>query len=115
VTALDAVGAGGRSLQILQAEESVRYRTNVGITEVTGQPAEVELTVFLTDSKTSAKTNFTLGANEFKQFNVIRDIGLDNVYNARIQVRVLSGGGKVAAYGSVVDMLTQDATYVPAQ
>ncbi|MEK6371860.1 MAG: hypothetical protein AABO58_04115 [Acidobacteriota bacterium] len=115
VTALDAVGAGGRALQILQAEESVRYRTNVGITEVTGKPAVVELSIFLPDSKTSAKTEFPLGANEFKQFNVIRDIGLDNVYNARIQVRVLSGDGKVSAYGSVIDMQTQDGTYVPAQ
>lgn len=115
VTALDAVGTGGRALQILQAEESVRYRTNVGITEVTGKPAVVELSIFLPDSKTSAKTEFPLGANEFKQFNVIRDIGLDNVYNARIQVRVLSGDGKVSAYGSVIDMQTQDGTYVPAQ
>jgi len=33
VTAADAVGKTDRALQILQAEDSVRYRTNVGIAE----------------------------------------------------------------------------------
>jgi uncharacterized repeat protein (TIGR01451 family) len=115
VTPNESVGAGGRSLQILQAEESVRYRTNVGIAETTGKPAVVEISVFLADSKIAPKTQFTIGANEFRQLNIIRDIGLDNVYNARIQVRVLSGEGKITAYGSVVDMITQDGTYVPGQ
>jgi hypothetical protein len=57
----------------------------------------------------------TGGANEFRQFDVIHEIGLDNVYNARVQVRVVSGDGKITAYGSVVDMVTQDGTYVPGQ
>ena len=115
VTPAEAIGAGGNSLQILQAEESVRYRTNVGIAEVNGKAAEVELSIFIPGSKTVARTTFTLGANEFRQYNVIHDIGMENIYNARIQVRVLSGDGKVSAYGSVIDMQTQDPTFVPAQ
>ena len=46
---------------------------------------------------------------------LVAELGLENVYNARIQIRVLSGDGRIAAYGSVVDMRTQDPTYVPAQ
>ena len=115
VTPNESVGAGGRALQILQAEESVRYRTNLGIAETTGKPAVVELSVFLPDAKIAPRTQFTIGANEFRQFNVIHEIGLDNVYNARVQVRVLSGEGRITAYGSVVDMQTQDGTYVPGQ
>jgi fibronectin-binding autotransporter adhesin len=115
VTPAQAVGAGGNTLQILQAEESVRYRTNVGIAEVDGKPAEVELMIFIPGSKTAARTTFTLGANEFRQYNVFQDSGMENVYNARVQLRVLSGNGKITAYGSVVDMLTQDPTYIPAQ
>ena len=38
-----------------------------------------------------------------------------NTYNARITVEVISGTGRVTAYGSVVDNDTQDPTYVPAQ
>ena len=82
---------------------------------MTGKPATVELSVFLPDSKTVPRTQFTLGANEFRQFNVIHELGMDDVYNARIQVRVLSGEGKIGAYGSVIDMKTQDATYIPGQ
>ena len=115
MTPNESVGAGGRALQILQAEESVRYRTNLGIAETTGKPAVVELSVFLPDAKIAPRTQFTIGANEFRQFNVIHEIGLDNVYNARVQVRVLSGEGRITAYGSVVDMQTQDGTYVPGQ
>jgi len=93
----------------------VRFRTNLGIANVNGKSSVVELSIFNPELKVAAKTQFTLGANEFRQFNVLHEIGMDDVYNARIEVRVLSGDGKIAAYGSVVDMLTQDPTYVPAQ
>ena len=39
---------------------------------------------------------------------------MENVYNARISIRVTDGDGRITAYGSVVDMLTSDPTYVPA-
>ena len=110
-----SVGNGDRALQILQVEDSVRYRTNVGIAEVTGKGATVEVAVVLPDSKISPKTQFTMGASEFRQYNVIQSLGLKDVYNARISIRVVGGDGKIAGYGSVIDMRTQDATYVPAQ
>jgi hypothetical protein len=56
-----------------------------------------------------------LAANEFRQFSLIRDLGLGNAYNARIAVRVIDGTGRVTAYGSVIDETTNDPTYVPAQ
>jgi len=46
---------------------------------------------------------------------VLQSLGLSNIYNARVSLRVVDGDGKVAAYGSVIDQLTQDATYIPAQ
>jgi len=115
VTPFDAVGKADRSLQILQVEDSVRYRTNLGLAEVSGREANVEITVFLPDSKVSPKLSFTLQPNEFRQLGIIRDLGLGNIYNARISVRVTDGDGRVTAYGSVIDMTTQDPTYVPAQ
>jgi uncharacterized repeat protein (TIGR01451 family) len=115
VTPFDAVGKGDRSLQILQVEDSVRYRTNLGLAEVTGNAVSVEVTVVTPDSKVTPKLTFTMQPNEFRQFGIIRDLGLGNTYNARISVRVLDGTGRVTAYGSVIDMITQDPTYVPAQ
>jgi uncharacterized repeat protein (TIGR01451 family) len=115
VTPDEAVGANGRSLHVLQVEDSTRYRTNLGIAEVTGQPVTVEVQIFLPDSKVTPTITFPMAANEFRQLSVIRDQNLGNVYNARLAVRVVSGTGRVTAYGSVIDMLTQDPTYVPGQ
>ena len=46
---------------------------------------------------------------------ILSSLNAGNTYNARIIVRVTSGSGRVTAYGSVVDNLTSDPTYVPAQ
>jgi hypothetical protein len=115
VTPADAVGSGDGSLQILQAEESARYRTNIGVAEVTGKAAIAEITVSLPDSRVSPRVQIPLAAFESRQIPVLSSLGLGAVYNARISVRVIDGDGKVTAYGSVIDMKTQDPTYVPAQ
>ena len=115
VTLADSVGTGDRSLQILQAEDSVRFRTNVGIAEVNGKPATVEISVVLPDSRVTPKVQIPLGAFQSTQLPIISSLGLGATYNARITVKVIDGDGKIAAYGSVVDMTTQDATYIPAQ
>ena len=56
------------------------------------------------------------------RFNVQRTVGpntrpittnLTDTYNARVSVRDIEG--KVTTYASVIDMLTNDPTYVPAQ
>jgi uncharacterized repeat protein (TIGR01451 family) len=115
VTAADAVGLNGPTLHILQAEDSVRYRTNLGIAEVTGKPATVEVQVILPDSKIAPSTQIPIPANGFVQVPVIQSLGLSNIYNARITVKVVGGDGKVSAYNSVIDQVTQAPTYVPAQ
>lgn len=115
VTQSDAVGRTDRALQILQVEDSVRYRTNIGLAEVSGKPVTVEIAITLPDSKVSPVITYSLGANEFRQVSTIRDLALGNIYNARIAIRAVEGDGKVTAYGSVIDQATQDPTYVPAQ
>jgi hypothetical protein len=115
VTSNDAVGNGDRALNVLQVEDSVRYRTNLGIAEVTGKPVTVEVSVFLPDSKVIPKVQLDLQANDYRQTAILHDLGLSNVYNARISVKVIGGDGRITAYGSIIDMETQDPTYVPAQ
>ncbi|MEA2568380.1 MAG: hypothetical protein QOI24_381 [Acidobacteriota bacterium] len=115
VTQAEAVGSNDRALNILQAEESVRYRTNLGVAEVTGKPAIVEITISLPDSRVSPRVQVPLGAYESLQLPILNSLGIGATYNARISVRVIDGEGKITAYGSVVDMQTQDPTYIPAQ
>lgn len=115
VTVAEAVGKNAQPLNILQVEESVRYRTTIGVAEVTGNTTRVEVSVVVPGSKISPRFAFDLAPNEVRQYDVLHQLGLDNVYNVRIGVKVLEGAGKVTAYGSIVDLRTQDPTFVPAQ
>jgi hypothetical protein len=115
VTPEQAVGSAGGALQILQVEESPRFRTNIAVAEVTGKPAVAELTVTLADSKVSPKVQIPLAAFESIQLPVLGSLGLGNTYNARVSIKVIEGDGRVTAYGSVIDRASGDATYVPAQ
>ena len=115
VTPNDSVGVGTRSLNILQVEQSVNMRTNIGLVETTGKSADVEVSLVLPDTKATPKVVFSMQPNSFTQFNVA-DFNVGNaVYNARVVVKVTGGSGKVSAYGSVIDNKTADPTYVPAQ
>ena len=115
MTAADGVGNGDRALQVLQVEDSPRYRTNLGIAEITGQPVTVEVSLILPDARVTPKLTFDMAPNEYRQFSPVQQLGISNIYNTRIGVRVIGGSGKITAYGSIVDMTTQDPTYVPAQ
>lgn len=116
VTAAEAVGLGERSLHVLQLEDSPSFRSNLGLFEVSGSPATVEVTAHPADGKVSPVTTVNLAANGFMQMNrILTSMGLPEGYNGRVSVRVVGGTGRVSAYGSVVDNRTQDPTYVPAQ
>lgn len=114
VTSVESIGLGNEPLQILQLEHSTRFRSNIGIAETTGNDVTAEVSVTVPDSKVTAKVPITLAANGFIQIS-LANFNLGNVYNARVSVKVISGSGKVTAYGSVIDNVTQDPTYVPAQ
>jgi hypothetical protein len=110
------IGTGDRPLQVLQLEESTNFRSNLGLAELNGSGAHVRITAFVPDSKQSVSTELDLQPNEFRQLGrVLSGFGLgSNVYNARIAVEVVSGSGRVASYGSVIDNASFDPTYVPA-
>ncbi|HSP34165.1 MAG TPA: hypothetical protein VLU46_07620 [Thermoanaerobaculia bacterium] len=114
VTLADAIDKSGRALNILQVEDSVRYRTNVGVAEMTGKPVTVEISVIQPDTKITPSIQVPLAANEYLQFP-LSAFGLGDVYNARVALRVVDGDGNVTAYGSVIDEATNAPTYVPAQ
>jgi uncharacterized repeat protein (TIGR01451 family) len=116
VTPAESASRDTRALQILQVEESARFRTNLGLAEVTGNPVTVQLSIVTPDTKTTAFTELTLAPNEFRQLPaILRSFGLGDTFNARITVRVIDGTGRVTAYGSMIDQRTNDPTYVPAQ
>jgi hypothetical protein len=115
VTVAESVGVNDRALQILQVEQSTRIRTNIGLNETTGKPVTVEVSLITPDSLTTPVVTIGLQANEFRQIGLL-DFGLpDAVYNGRVTIKVISGEGRITGYGSAIDQITQDPTYVPPQ
>ncbi len=115
-TAADSAGMGDRALQILQLEQSDGFRTNLGMVEMSGQPVTVEIAALIPGRATAPVRFETLAPNEFRQLNsVLALMGVPSAFNARVSIRVVGGTGRLAAYGSVVDNLTQDPTYIPSQ
>ncbi len=116
VTPAEAVGVGSRPLQLLQVEESPRYRSNIGLAEVTGKPVSLEVSIVPPDAKLTATVQVDLAPNEFRQItSMLAGLGMGDVYNARVTVRAVGGEGRATAYASVIDAKTNDPTYVPAQ
>lgn len=116
VTEEEAIGLGDRATQVLQLEQSSAVRSNLGIVEVTGKPVRIELTAFPAESRVTPRIELTLKANEFRQLNqVLKGLNAGTTYNARVALRVIDGEGKIVAYGSTVDNMTQDPTFIPGQ
>jgi hypothetical protein len=124
VSPSNGIGTGDKPLQLLQLEQSSQFRSNVGITELSGNTANVKITIIPPDGRTSAVITLddahgnALQPNEFRQFNRIIEQAYGTgvqIYNARIVVEVTAGSGRVAAYASVLDNSSLDPTYVPAQ
>lgn len=117
VTSAEGVGLGERPLQILQLEQSNRFRSNIGLSELSGNTAHVVLSLYVPDAKQVAIVEQDLAPNQFLQLgSLFRSVyGEQNIYNGRVTVEVTSGQGRVAAYGSVIDNRSSDPTYVPAQ
>jgi hypothetical protein len=115
VTTADSIGLGDRTLHVVQLESSENFRTNVAVFETSGQAVTAEVTLILPDSKISPKVQIPLAANGFYQFPLAAFGLTDAVYNARVSVKAVSGSGKLSAYGSIIDNLSRDPTYVPAQ
>jgi len=81
------------TLQLLQMEESPRYRTNLALTEITGKPATAEVTVILPIQRCPKGPN-PASRVRIPPVLIISSLGLGNVYNARITMRVIDGQGK---------------------
>ncbi len=115
VTPAESVGKDDRALQLLQLEQSPRLRTNIGLLETAGQTATIEVSAVLPDSLVTPVITYDLQPNEFRQISLADFAGGQTLYNTRVTVKVINGNGRVTAYGSAIDQLKGDPTYVPAQ
>jgi VCBS repeat-containing protein len=116
VTPQQAITLNSRPLQLLQVEESNRVSTDVGVAEISGKSVDLEVTIIPQDAKVAAKTTVSLAANEFRTMKqLLKSLGAESSYNARVTVKVVGGTGSATAYASTTDLATRDTTFIPAQ
>ncbi len=100
-----AIGLGQKTevLGVYQTtpQSTSTYRYNYGFVETTGSPATVVVRAFSENAGLLAQDTLTLGGREARQYNVkTRLLPNPAVNNARIEVEVTGGSGRVIAFGT---------------
>lgn len=110
----DAIGTADEPVHVIQMRNDAEFRSNLGFSETAGQTAVVAWTVFDADGRAIEEGSTTLAPWSQSQVPLLGGVGGIAEATARVEARVVSGGGKILAYGSVIDNRTGDATFVPA-
>jgi len=89
-------------------------RTNLGFSEISGNPLVVSLTVFDGDSgeQIGAAQSFSMAPFSNAQIRLSTRVARGNVYAV---VHAVEGAGKVFAYASRIDARTNDAVFLPGR
>lgn len=106
--------AGSDDVTMGGVEQGTAFRTNLGLCEVWGESATVRVTILDADGTELGHRDVELRPYENTQINeVARTVaGADPLAAGMARVAVTAGGGRVAAYLSVVDNATGDPTFV---
>ncbi len=115
VPAALAIGAGQRTeiLGVYQTQpaSASSYRTNYGFVEAAGHDCTVQVVpIDATGAAIAAAKTYTMRAFEQKQYQLSGEFPSVSTSNARLQVQVTSGTGRVIAFGSSIANLSQDPT-----
>ncbi len=114
VPASFAIGAGERTqiLGVHQTQPAAEsdFRFNFGLVETTGHTANVQVTAYDEDGALQGSTNVTVRAFSQGQWAFKNRFPTVSTENTRLEVEVISGTGKVIAYGSGITNSSQDPT-----
>jgi hypothetical protein len=117
--AADAIAAGD-SARLIQLSESAStsdgYRTNIGLTSISGQPSSVDVELYDGDGTHLGRVTEVLEPYEFIQidriFNRVTSDAIDDGYAL---LSSSSDGALFLAYASVIDNRSGDPIYIPAR
>ena len=106
------VASPGR-ISLQQIAQSSAFRTNLGLVEAAGESATVLVHVLDDSGNELAAVPESLQPGEHLQINnFLAANGIPSLADGRIEVEVTSPTGKVSAYASVVDNVTNDPLVV---
>lgn len=91
-------------------------RTNVGLTEVAGKGAIVQLNVYdAAGSLAATKELYIPALGAVLAQRVLDTLGLTGLTGMRVELQPVAGEGVVHAYASVVENATGDAVFIPME
>lgn len=105
----------GETVIVPAAVNDDDFRTNVGITEGSGDgPALVQIEVMDRSGLLACSAMVALGPLQHRQMS-LGQLGCGTLDGGRIEVSHLDGAGRIVAYASIVDQKTGDPSYVRAE
>ncbi len=112
---IEALGAGEQGA-LLQLQEGAAFRSNVGLLNVTAGQVEVSVSLYLGSGALVGTWTRTLRPYEMVQATqIFVAVGAGTVDNGFAVVEVLTSGGEVMAFASVVDNGSGDPVFIPLQ
>lgn len=111
----DALRAG-QTGQLIQLENNVDFRTNIGFLSASGGSITVEVRLLAGDGSVFDSGTWVLEPFSYLQVTRIFEVlGVTTgVSNARAEIRIIEGTGPMFAYASIVDNASGDAIFQPA-
>jgi ELWxxDGT repeat protein len=115
----DLIGFGeeARIVCLARSVEVARgFRTNLGLSNGTGSPAEVTVDLFLADGRRLGRRTYSLRPYESIQRNdVFGEVTNEDVAAGYVIAHTATAGGRFLASASLVDNLSGDPTWLPAR
>jgi hypothetical protein len=101
---------------LLQLQQNQSFRTNIGMINVTSLRTDVEIHLKDSQGVNYGVETYTLRPFEMYQFDrIFNSVDAGTVDSGYAMVKVLTEGGKVISYASVVDNDSGDPIYIPSQ
>jgi subtilisin-like proprotein convertase family protein len=111
---LSPVGPLSGPHELLHIERSSAFRTNLGAINTGNIDAVIRFTLYDAAGHAMGSTDRTAGPLRVVQFS-LDAITNTPIVDGRVEVEVIAGSGNALAWASVVDNITGDPIFVPAQ
>jgi hypothetical protein len=112
---LDLALGEGDPARLVQLTHNSRYRTNIGMVNLTSRTITVDLYLYRGNGGSLGNLSYRLAPYEYDQDNdVIGDLTSAAVDDAFAVVNSDTTGARFFAYASIVDNRSGDAIYIPA-
>jgi hypothetical protein len=114
-TAYSKFVGSGKILSLQQVAQSAALRANFGFLEASGQAVDLTMRVYDIANHLIGTIPVSLKASEHKQIGLLLAAnGITDLEDGRVEVEVTNGTGKITAYVSEVDNMTNDPFVVSA-